>query len=135
MEKKTKDKFFCDICGQEVKSRAGIETHKRLVHHEGVVKSYPDEIGKRLSNLESLAVASAKADNPGNPVEHTEASLAIALKALLPDMEKFNIVVLPFGSRYDDDYMEFKRFRIIKDPGFSQAGFGGLVVGTGAQEL
>ncbi|GAI53098.1 unnamed protein product [marine sediment metagenome] len=50
-------------------------------------------------------------------------------------MEKLNIVVVPFGSRYDDDYLEFKRFRIIKNPAFSQAGFGGLVIGTSAQEL
>lgn len=138
MEKKTKekkDKVFCDICGEGFKTSAALQGHKRFAHMKALTKTYPDEIGKRLANLESLAVASGKASNPGNPVNHTEASLVIALKTLLPDMEKFGMVVVNFGSRYDDDYLEMKRCRIIKDPAFSQAGFGGLVLSDTAVEL
>ena len=123
------DKFICDICGMSLKSQAGVQSHKRLVHSEGLKKTYPDEIGRRLENLEL-----AGASNQGQKVDSLE-GLVTALRLLLPAMQREKIVIIPFGSRYDDDYEEFKRYRIIKNPGFAKAGFGGLVVGTGAEEL
>lgn len=126
MEKK---EFKCEICGKTFKSESGLSGHMRFSHNEQRIKSTPDRIAERLEVLE---LAGAK--NPGQKVDTLE-GLVTTLRLLLPAMAREKIVVIPFGSRYDNDYEEFKRYRIIKNPGFTKAGFGGLVVGTGAEEL
>lgn len=129
-ETKQKD-IICPECGAgPFKSPSGLAGHRQLAHNVEVKIIGKDEITKRLESLEGMAVAA----NPGQRVD-TEEGLVTTLKLLLPAMQKFDLVILPFGSRYDDDYLEFKRYRIIKNPDFSKAGFGGLVVGTDAEEL
>jgi len=125
------DKFKCGVCEKTFKTESGLLGHMRFSHQEQKVKTTPDKVAERLEALEAQLAGS---HNPGNPIK-SEEDLVTTLKLLLPAMERFKLVIVNFGSRYDDDYLQFKRYRILKNPDFSQAGFGGLVVGTGVQEL
>jgi len=43
----------CEVCSREFKNKAGLVGHQRFSHSIAKVKTYPDDIGKRLENLES----------------------------------------------------------------------------------
>jgi len=47
------EEIKCDICGKTgFKSKAGLAGHKKIAHGADTRKTIPDEIGKRLINIE-----------------------------------------------------------------------------------
>lgn len=123
------DKFKCGICGKTFKSESGLVGHMRLTHDTQRIKTTPDQIGKRLEALEL-----AGASNPGQKVDSEEGLIA-TLRLLLPVMQRFKVVVVPFVTGYDTHDSDPKDYHIFKNATFYKSGTGGAAMNKDAVEV
>jgi len=105
------EELKCDVCGKTgFKSKAGLEGHKKIAHGADKRKTIPDEIGKRLENLETQLASTI---NPKKVIESEEA-VRTALELLLPAAKKYDVALGPFGKSNPVGWGFRKREWVVK---------------------
>jgi len=117
------EKVKCPICAKTCKSPAGLAGHLRLEHGQQVKKTYPDEIGERLTALEKMVGAT------GNPekVFESEEELRKVLTGLLPAIEKYGLAVCCFEKYLSCD-PKTAIYRIVKNSQIESHGLGSNII-------
>jgi len=114
------EKIKCPICGKTCKSAGGLAGHLRLEHGQLIKKTYPDEIGERLTALEKML------GSTGNPerVIDSEEELRKVLTGFLPAIEKYGLAVCCFEKYLSCD-PKTAIYRIVKNSQIESFGLGG----------
>jgi len=113
------EKLKCPVCGKTCKSAGGLAGHLRLEHGQRVEKTYPDEIGERLTALEKMV---ATTGNPGRVID-SEEELRKVLTGFLPAIEKYGLAICCFEKAYSHD-PEPAIYRIVKNSQIESFGLG-----------
>jgi len=120
--------YPCPKCSKLCKSPAGLIAHIRLEHGEEKKKTYPDEIGKRLENIEAVVATTI---NPGNEIK-TEEEIRKALELLLPAIEKYGLAVCCFEKAESPGVSSFDResnkYRVVKNSQIKSFGLGSGII-------
>lgn len=112
-ETKLKD-IICSECGAgPFKSEAGLSGHRQIAHNV-----LPKKVEKNtmLQRLESIETHLASTVNPDSAIESEEKTI-IALRLLLPSVEKYGLAVCSIDKLDEDSFLTkyIKEYRIIRN--------------------
>jgi len=111
--------YPCPKCSKLCKSPACVIAHIRLEHAEEKRKTYPDEVGERLTALEKMV---ATTGNPEKVIE-SEEELRKVVTSLLPAIEKYGLAVCCFEKAYSYD-LKTAEYRVVKNSQIESFGLG-----------